>query len=541
VALIPAPAAVSVWPFVRLKLRITRNGLRGRPARIAMFVLGAVAAGFLAVVGYAAFATPGLLDSARGAEVLFPFGGAVLVFGWFLMPLLFFGVDDSLDPAQFALLPLTRRTLLGGLAVAALIGLPALATLAATAGTVYTSARLGGPGAALAQLLGIVGGLLLCVTVSRSVISAFATALRSRRARDLATILLAMVAASLGPVQLLLLGLLNQADWASVELIAEVVGWTPVGAPYTVGLDVAAGRAWAVPVKLVIVLVTVGGLLWWWSRTLEHAMAGAATAGGRRGAAATRTDGRGPVDQLLFRWWPRSRFGALMARETRYWWRETRRRAALITLAVAGVFLPLSSAFGSGGGSARGLAVLVGAIAPIGLANQFGYEGSAYATNLATGIPGRLEVHSRAAAHALFTVPMLLLVALVTGLLAGGRPESIPAQFGVLLATYGVGLALVLPVSVRAAYALPDPSTPFTLSSGGGLGKALPSLAAMVGAIIGTLPVVLAGYLLGPVWLWIGLPVGLGYGAAAYALGAHLAGGLLDRRMPEVLAAVTAR
>ncbi|MBG0560665.1 ABC transporter permease [Actinoplanes sp. NEAU-A11] len=530
---------MSIWPFVRLKLRITRNGLRGRPARIAMFVLGAVTAGLLAIFGYAAFATPGLLDSARSAEVLFPFAGAALVFGWFLMPLLFFGIDDSLDPAQFALLPLARRTLLGGLAVAALIGLPALATLAATAGMVDTAARLGGPGAALAQLCGIVCGLLLCVAVSRAVTSAFATALRSRRARDLATILLAVVAASLGPAQLLLLGLLNQANWSSVELIAEVAGWTPVGAPYTVGLDVVAGRAWAVPVKLLIVLVSVGGLLWWWSRTLERAMAGAATAGSRRGSTATRSDGRGPVDQLLFRWSPRSRFGALMARETRYWWRETRRRAALITLAVAGVFLPLTSAFGSGG--ARGLAVVVGAIAPIGLANQFGYEGSAYATNLATGIPGRLEVHSRAAAHALFTVPLLLLVAVVTGLLAGGRPESIPAQFGTLLATYGVGLALVLPVSVRAAYALPDPTTPFALSSGGGLGKALPSLGAMVGAILGALPVLLAGGLLGPVWLWIGLPIGLAYGLAAYALGARLAGGLLDRRMPEVLAAVTAR
>ncbi|MFC7529082.1 ABC transporter permease [Actinoplanes sp. GCM10030250] len=537
-ALTPAP--VSVWPFVRLKLRITGNGLRGRPARIVVFVLGAVAAGCLAIFGYAAFAAPGLLDSARGAGLLFPFGGALLVVGWLFLPLLFFGVDDALDPAQFALLPLARRTLLAGLTVAALIGLPALATVAATGGMVDTAARLGGPLAAVAQLAGILCGLLLCVTLSRAVTSAFSSALRSRRSRDLATILLAVVAASLGPAQLLLLGVVNRADWDSVETIAEVVGWTPLGAPYTVGLDVADGRLWAVPLKLLIVLVAIGGLLRWWRRALEQAMAGTATAG-RRGRAGSRTDSRAPVDQLLFRWSPRSRFGALMARETRYWWRETRRRAALITLGVAGVFLPLSSAFGGTNAASGSLAVLVGAIAPIGLANQFGYEGSAYATNLATGVPGRLEVHSRAAAHALFTVPMLLLVALVTGFLAGERPESIPAQFGTLLAVYGVGLALVLPVSVRAAYALPDPTTPFALSSGGGLSKALPSLAAMFGAILGALPVILTGHLLGPLWLWIGLPVGLAYGAAAYALGSRLAGNLLDRRMPEVLAAVSSR
>ncbi|MBB2944703.1 ABC-2 type transport system permease protein [Actinoplanes lutulentus] len=531
--------AVTAWSFVRLKLRITGNGLRGRTARIVVFVLGAVAAGFAAVVGYSVFAVPGLLDNPRAAGLLFPFGGALLVLGWFFLPLLFFGVDDSLDPAQFALLPLPRRTLITGLAAAALAGIPALSTLAATAGTVDSAARLGGPGAAFAQVLGIISGLVLCVVISRALTSAFAGALRSRRARDLATIMLAVVAASIGPAQLLLLGLVNRADWDSAASIATIVGWTPLAAPYTMGLDVAAGRVWAVPLKLLIVLVVIAAMLWWWSRTIEAAMSG--TAGSRAVGRATRkNDNRDPVARLLPRWAPRSRFGALMARETRYWWRETRRRAALITLAVAGVFLPLSTVFGTGGAGAGGLAVLVGAIAPIGLANQFGYEGSANATNLATGVPGRLEVHSRAAAHALFTVPMLLLVAAVTGFAAGG-PGGVPAQVGMLLAVYGFGLALVLPISVVFAYALPDPTTPFALSSGGGISKALPSLGAMVGALIGAIPVLVAAYLLGPVWTWVGLPLGAGYGLGAYLIGANLAGSMLDRRMPEVLAAVTTR
>ncbi|WP_229067387.1 ABC transporter permease [Actinoplanes sp. DH11] len=529
---------MSVGSFVRLKLRVTGNGLRGRPARIAVFVLGAVAAGFAAVAGYAIFAVPGLLEEPRAAALLFPFGGAVVVLGWLFLPLLFFGVDDSLDPAQFALLPIPRRRLLAGLGVAALAGLPALATLAATAGTVHSAARLGGAGAAFVQLFGILVGLLLCVAVSRALTSAFATALRSRRARDLATVLLAVVAASLGPAQLLLLGMVNRADWEGAARIAAVVGWTPLAAPYTMGLDVVAGQAWAVPLKLLIVLLVIAGLLFWWSRTIEGAMAG--TAGSRRRERTGTADTRGPVDRLLPRWAPRSRFGALLARETRYWWRENRRRATLITLAVAGVFLPVSTAFGTQGAGAGGLAVLVGAIAPIGLANQFGYEGSAYATNLATGVPGRLEVHSRAAAHALFTLPMLLLVAIVTGF-ATSRPESIPAQFGTLLATYGVGLALVLPVSVVFAYALPDPNTPFALSSGGGISKALPSLGSMVGALLGAVPVLVTAYLLGPAWLWLGLPIGAGYGLAAYLAGSHLAGALLDRRMPELLSAVSTR
>ncbi|WP_433792730.1 ABC transporter permease [Actinoplanes sp. CA-252034] len=532
-ALTPTPVRVGVWPFVRLKLRITGNGLRGRPARIAMFVLGLVAAALFAILGHAVFALPGLLDRPGAGEIMFPFGGAMLILGWVFLPLLFFGVDNTLDPAQFALLPLRRRTLIAGMGVAALAGLPALATFAATLGTVTSAAQLGGPAAALAALAGVVLGLVLCVALSRAVISAFATALRSRRARDLATIMLAVVAASIGPLELTLLGVLNRADWDSVEVIAQAVGWTPLGAPYTLGLDVAAGRAWAVPLKVLIVLAAVGGLLWWWSRTLEQAMVG--TAGGSRGRTGT-SDDRGPVDQLLFRWSRRSRFGALTAREIRYWWRETRRRAALVTLGMAGLFLPLSTAFAGGEGGATGLAFVVGAIAPIALANQFGYEGSAYATNLATGVPGRLEVHSRAAAHALFTVPLLLLVAVVTAVLEG-RPENVAAQLGTLLATYGAGLALVMPISVRAAYALPDTTGPFSLSSGGGFSKTLPGLAALFGALIAGVPVLVLT-LFQP---WLGLPVGLAYGVGAYLLGAHLAGAMLDRRMPELLAAVTPR
>jgi ABC-2 type transport system permease protein len=534
VALTPTAGRVGVRAFVRLKLRITANSLRGRPARIAMFVLGLISACFFAIIGHSVFALPGLLGRPGVGEILFPFGGAVLILGWVFLPLLFFGVDNTLDPAQFALLPLRRRTLITGLAAAALAGLPALATFAATLGMVTSAAQLGGLGAALAALAGVVLGLLFCVVLSRAVISAFATALRSRRARDLATIMLAVVAASIGPLELTLLGVLNRADWESVESIAQVTGWTPFGAPYTMGLDVAAGRAWAVPLKILIVLIAVGGLLWWWSRTLEQAMVGAAGGAGRGRADAS--DNRGPVDQLLFRWSPRSRFGALTAREIRYWWRETRRRAALVTLGMAGVFLPLSTAFAGGGGSATGLAFVVGAIAPIGLANQFGYEGSAYATNLATGVPGRLEVHSRAAAHALFTVPLLLLVAVVTGLVEGG-PEEIAAQLGTLLATYGAGMALVLPISVRAAYALPDTTGPFSLSSGGGFSKALPGLGALFGALLGGVPVLI----LTMMWPWLGLPVGLFYGLGAYLLGAYLAGTMLDRRMPELLAAVTPR
>jgi ABC-2 type transport system permease protein len=67
------------------------------------------------------------------------------------------------------------------------------------------------------------------------------------------------------------------------------------------------------------------------------------------------------------------------------------------------------------------------------------------------------------------------------------------------------------------------------------------SFGALFAAVVGTIPIQVAAYFLGPVWLWIGLPVGLLYGTAAYLIGSGVAANLLDRRMPELLTAVTPR
>ncbi|GIE05422.1 ABC transporter permease [Paractinoplanes durhamensis] len=525
--------AVGVWPFVRLKLRLTANGLRGRPTRIVLFVLGVLLAGFFAIVGYASFAVPGVIDDPHVAGMLLPLGGTAVILGWLFFPLIFFGVDESLDPARFALLPLPRRTLITGLFAAALTGLPALATLAATAGMVDSAARLGGPVAATAQAAGVLLGLFLCVAVSRAVTSAFATALRSRRSRDLAAITLALLAAAIGPLQLAALAGAQRADWDTVGSVARVVAWTPVGAPYSIGLDVAEGRTWQIPLKLLIALATIVALLWWWSTTVESAMVGA-TAGPRRKTTADTT--RPPVDLLLFRRAPRTRFGALVSREIRYWWRETRRRASLVTFSMAALFLPVSLTLGAG--SPGSMTIFVGALASLALANQFGFDGTAYATNITTGVPGRVEINSRATAHAIFTIPLLIAVAAVIGALSA-NPARIPSTFGLLIAAYGVGLGLVLPLSVRAAYALPESTNPFAMSSGGGPAKGLLAMGVLIAAVIISLPLQLIALFIGPIWLWIGLPVGIAYGAAGYLIGSGVAADQLDKRMPELLATIT--
>jgi ABC-2 type transport system permease protein len=550
----PATTArrVTPWHFVRLKLRIMGNNLRGQGWRIALYVLGALFGLWFAVGGFFALLGAGVAGDGEFALVGAAIGGGLLVFGWLFLPLVFFGVDESLDPARFALLPLPRRTLVAGMFTAALVGVPAVATLLATSGLVVAAAVTGGPVAALVAAVGVLAGLFLCVAASRAMTSGFASMLRSRRVRDLAAVLLAVFAASLGPVQIAVASAAENTDWRGLAGVAEVIGWTPFGSAYTVGVDAATGRWWAVPVKLLVTVATIGVLLWWWSRSLESAMVGTASGGA---AKAVRGPTGGPLAQLFPRWpagLPRNRYGALVAREARYWWRDTRRRANLITLTVVGVFVPVVVNVGVGDliagrssttspGRLAASMVLVGVVATVNLANQFGFDGSAYAANVVAAVPGRVELRARAVAFSAYAVPLLMAVSVLVVALVG-KVGSWPMVAGTLLATYGLGLAVNVLVSVLGPYALPETTNPFAVNSGAGLVKGLLTFVSMIVSVLLASPLVLADVLLdGPVWRWLSLPVGVAYGLLAALLGTWLAGGLLDRRQPELLVAVTPR
>jgi ABC-2 type transport system permease protein len=540
-----------VTPFARLKLRILANGLRGRRGRVLLFLFGALFGLYLAGIGFLLFAASAAGDREVRLMVA-AYGGAGLVIGAVLMPLIWFGIDDTLDPARFALLPLSRRRLVAGLFIAALVSVPAGSLLLGTAGLLVPAARHGGVAATAGQALGLVAGFLLCVAAGRAVTSAFATALRSRRVRDLAGILLACLAALLAPLQFAIISAAQSADWDRLADVAGVVGWTPLGAPYTVGIEIADGRPLAGLAKLAITAAAVGGLLWWWSRSLESAMVGAET-----GSAARREAVQGgAVAQLFPRLLrlPTSGFGAMVAREVRYWWRDAKRRANLISIVVIGVLVPVIGTAGGGRFALDGDGVgftgelspttinftmlFVGVFAATVLANQFGFDGTSYATHLTVGVPGKRELAARALGHAVYMLPMFLLIGAVLAAMLG-EPAAVGRAWGMTAAGYGTGLAVNTYLSVLAPYPLPEGSNPFATATGSGVAKSLLALVGMVAAYAVATRVLVAAELLPGVWPALAVPVGAGYGVAVAWLGCYLAGDVLDRRAPELLAAVT--
>ena len=112
--------------LLRLKLLLLRNLFRRSRAQTIGIIAGIIYFSF-AVIGVALLlgALRASLDDAR---VLIPLVGAATIVLWTIVPLFTFGSDPTLDPARFSTFAVPTRDLAVGLALAALIGLPAIAT-----------------------------------------------------------------------------------------------------------------------------------------------------------------------------------------------------------------------------------------------------------------------------------------------------------------------------------------------------------------------------------------------------------------------------
>jgi ABC-2 type transport system permease protein len=296
------------------------------------------------------------------------------------------------------------------------------------------------------------------------------------------------------------------------------------------------------------VLVTYLLLLRWWSRTLESAMLYSDSGGAGRSRRAGVGGAVSSLIPVVLR--PVARpgpFGAIVAREARFWWRDGRRRAALVSILMASAVLPIALNFGGRAGnpglSAAGLSFAVTMAGTMGgmlLGNQFGFDGSAYAVHLLSRVRGATELRARAMAIAVVAVPVQFAVVVAVAVLTD-QVTQLPAGFGLLGASFGAAIAAAALLSVLVPYALPENSNPFAVNSGGGSAKGMLSLVAMIGTLIIAMPIAIPVFLVGGAapWTWVLLAAGIGYGGGAAWLGTYIAGDVLDRRGPEILAAVT--
>lgn len=387
--------------------------------------------------------------------------GALTVLLWFLIPVLAFGVDDTLDPRAFALFPRTAKELQPGMFAAAALSLPSLFTLLAVAiATVFELLWLilFGQGAvwivlaALALIPANLAAVGLCLLLPRAWFAHSAGRASSRSGREVGGIFAFLLmfaviyafsigAQSIGDLDYALLG-----EW--LPRIVEGLAWTPVGALFAVPMDLAEARLLTAVVRAAIGALTLV-LVWrWWRRSIDVSLTSALSGDASSGDA--------KVSPLVPRFVRPGPFGAVMGKSLRYWRRDTRYLAALgiypvviVFFAAMGLMLPDSRPM------MLVMTILMCGLSGISLANEIGFDGPSGWVNIVAGIPSRANLLGRIAAMAALMVPGAVVVSIVIPLLYG-MTELIPMTMLGALGTMVCGWGTSMVVSVL----LPYPSSP---------------------------------------------------------------------------------
>ncbi|MET8754390.1 transporter [Streptomyces sp. NPDC004667] len=529
-------AEVSLTPlFVRLKLSLLRNGLKGSSKRKAVWIGNLV---FCLVVGLFAALGLSMLHGHAHAGTAVVLLAALLALGWTFMPLFFPMGDETLDPSRLVMLPLRPRPLVRALLASSLVGIGPLFTLCLAVGSVVAVAR--GAAGAVAAVVAVPLLLLGCVALARAVATANVRLLSSRKGRDLALLSGLLIAVGGQAVNFGSQRLFQQGGMSQLEPVEAVVRWLP---PATaVGMVDSAGRgAYAEAAgQLLLTLAALAGLLWFWERSLTKLMVTPDGSTLQASAPRKERDGAGGVWSFL----PGGRTGAVMQRTLRYAVRDPKTKAAWVTALAIGLIIPVFNAL-QGNGSVY-LACFGAGMLGSQMYNQFGQDTSAFwmvAQTISGTRDAYEELRARAVALALVTLPYTALVTAVTAGLLGDW-AGFPGALGLSLAVVGAMLATGALASAYYPYSIPTEGAFKNVAPGQGGLAWMGIFGGMIASAVICSPVIGLA-----VWLnfadgmhglrWVLLPAGIVWGALSAWAGLRLAAPRVARTLPEILTAVS--
>ncbi len=521
--------------LVRLKLTLLRNSLRRSVWRTVGLVIGMVY-GLGVVVGVLIGMVALRYTSLELTADVTVVGYGVLTLGWLLMSLLVFGVDETVDPSKFALLPVRARELLPGLLVSGLVGVPGLATVLVSLGLVVTWTR--SLPLTVASLVAVPLGLATCVLLSRAGTAAFASFLSSRRFRDLAFVALALFGASFGIVGNLV-GSFASTDAGqlrrSLGALAGIAGWSPFGWAWSIPADVARGQ-WAAAGLHLLLAAAFIGLLWVaWGHFLDLRLVSPTEAGSEGG----KVRDSSLVEQL----YPATPAGGVAGRTLRYWRRDPRYLAGIAGFMIAPIVIVVTQLINPNGSAVIAMFApsLIGLLIGLSVAQDLSYDGTALWVHISAGVRGADDRAGRVWSTMTVYIPLMVILLGAT-VIVTGEWRLLPVTIGLTVALMLTGLGVGSVVGALWQWPAPPPgANPFQKGNSGGL----PSLLSFSVTIFGTLILALPTIAL-VVWSsfthWVGyltLPVGLACGLIALKVGIVQGGKLLDRRWPEVMRAVS--
>ncbi|MGK0714520.1 hypothetical protein ACR5KS_00375 [Leucobacter sp. W1153] len=511
----------------RLRVALLLSVFRGIPSAVAR----SVGIGALALVGAIALAfLPQWIvrstDAHTGIDTVLV---SVVLAAAGIVPL--FANRKHLEPRHFAQFPANPSQIASGMLVSTFLGWPTLWLVAWWVSLI--ALRPEWHTAWWAVVVGAVLALLLAVAGAR-VASAFAKLVVSQRNAGAvrATGLLLLVAA-LPVVVFAVTQALSSPGGKLTSDAAQVLGWTPVGAPAAGIALAAAGDIEGALLRFGVVLATVFVLVLAWYAIVRVSL--------------ERIDR--PIDPNVARqgldWFDRfpAKPGPVIgARALTYWLRDPRYRVALAAIPLAPVFIVVALWVAGVEPHILALVPLPVVLLLLGwsLHNDVAMDSTALWIHVASGTRGRDDRFGRLSPVLLLGLPLVLVGSSITVTVMGDwrvLPAVIGMNLGVLLAAAGVS-------SVFSAM-LPYPTTrpgdsPFAQPAVAGTGSGLAQTLSMLGALVLAVP---------PIWisfsaidqisfgmnLWA-LVFGAGYGLVVVTLGVFIGGRIFDRAAPELLA-----
>ncbi|WP_346925471.1 transporter [uncultured Arthrobacter sp.] len=513
--------------LLRLKLILLRNSVRRSPWQLVGLGIGVLYA--LGIVGLGITGLLFLRGADAGlAQTVVVLGGAAALLGWAVVPIAAAAADMTLDPARFTTFAVPMPQLLTGLALGGLIGIPGTATTLVALGTVGTWSR--SLPAAIGALVGAVLGVLSCIVLSKVVTTATAGLASSRRFKDVSAVIFLVPLVLMGPIVAgVAEGIAGSGDFLAG--LARTLSWTPAGAAWSLGGDVAAGSYGAAALKFLMAVATLAALALCWKLLLERALVTPPFAGTSR----KRAGGLG-----LFGLFPATPTGAVAARSLSYWLRDPRYSGSLVVVPL----LPVLLLFQATQTGSYGLLLFIGPLTAFLLAwsisADVSYDNTAFALHVSTGVRGVHDRLGRAVACLVFALPLVLALT-VLPFLIGADWQLLPALLGLSLAVLFSGIGLSSVVSARYTAAVPLPGDSPFKKPPGNVGQTLAvqfgGMAALLLLVLPEMALVVAQFVTeSTVPGWINLVLGPVLGLALFAAGVRLGGKWLDARGPELLA-----
>jgi ABC-2 type transport system permease protein len=511
--------------LLRLRLLLLKNTLLRSPWQLVAVIIGALyGLGVLFGVTVGLFA---LSAAPVGiARVVVVLAGSAVVLGWVVIPLLASGIDQTLEPARLVTFPIPLNTLLLGLAVGGLVGVPGIVTMLAALATAGTWWRQ--PFVAVIAAVCAILAALTCVVGSRAVTTLSSTFTSGRRFREAAGFIAFIPLVLLGPIVVSLsTGIRTATD--ALPGLAEALAWTPLGALWAVPSDVASGHWGAALARFAIGLASLALLVLLWRRSLAVALVTPAHT-------TTRTRGLGKLGLLSV--FPATPAGAVAARSLTYWIRDPRYTRQLLVVPLIPVLMFFYSRYGALE-LLNSVGPLVALLLSLSIFTDLSYEGTAFTTQVVSGIRGRDDRLGRAAALASFGLPVVIALSVASVWISDSWPV-LPGLLGVSIGIFLSGLGVSSFTSSRIIIPVPSPGdNPFKAAPGAGFTTALTTFATwsvLAVLVIPELVLAIVGSATGVAPLgWTALAVGILLGSLLLAVGIRTGGARLDRASPELL------